>query len=89
MAAKRKNPRKRGRVLSKAKRIEYAEFKDSEFRQHLRSHSGGRRSKSRKTHGNPVKVAASMTGKSTGWMPAKAVRVVKGKGGQVRVDVKR
>ena len=45
--------------------------------------------KSRKTHGNPVRVAASMAGKSTGWMPAKAVRVVKGKGGQVRVDVKR
>lgn len=38
---------------------------------------------------NPVRVAASMAGKSTGWMPAKAVRVVKGKGGQVRVDVKR
>ena len=38
---------------------------------------------------NPVRVAASMAGKSTGWIPAKAVRVVRGKGGKVRVDVKR
>jgi hypothetical protein len=38
---------------------------------------------------NPVRVAASMAGKSTGWMPAKAVRVVRAKGGKIRVDVKR
>jgi hypothetical protein len=36
-----------------------------------------------------VRVAATMAGKSTGWMPAKAVKVTRGKGGKVRVDVKR
>lgn len=52
-AVARENPsrrRSKSRPLSKAKRIEYAEFTDAEFRQHLRSHSGGRRSRSRKTH---------------------------------------
>jgi len=37
---------------------------------------------------NPVKIAATMTGKSTGWMPAKAVRVRVVKGRRV-VDVKK
>ena len=38
---------------------------------------------------NPARVAATLAGKSTGWLPAKAVRVVCGKGGQVRIDIKK
>lgn len=37
---------------------------------------------------NPVRVAATVTGKGTGWIKAKAVRVVT-KGGVSRVEVKR
>ena len=89
------NRPKRQRVAGgrkKATRSAFAEFSDAEFRQHLRSHSGGKRSRSRKTHGfkqNPVRIAASMSGTSTGWMPAKMVKVSRVKGGKVRVDVKR
>lgn len=88
--AKRNASRRKSkpRALKKAKRVEYAEFTDKEFRRHLRSHSGGKRSRSRKTHGNPVRVGAALAGSSSGWMHAKAVRVRKVKGGHV-VEVKR
>ena len=38
---------------------------------------------------NPVRVGATVTGSGTGWIKAKAVKIVRGKGGTVRVDVKR
>ena len=37
---------------------------------------------------NPVRVSATVTGKGTGWIKARAVRIVK-KGGVSRVEVKR
>lgn len=38
---------------------------------------------------NPVRVSATVAGTGTGWMPARAVRIVRGKNGAARVDVKR
>lgn len=75
------------RPLSKRKRMEYGEFTEAEFRQHLRSHSGGRRAKSRKTHGNPG-AKLSRTG-HTGFLKAKAVDVITRGGRVVEVRVKR
>lgn len=43
----------------------------------------------RRKRKNPVRVSASVTGKGTGWLPAKAVRIVRGKNGQHKVEVKR
>ncbi len=50
--------------------------------------AGKRRVNRARRRKNPVKIAATMTGKSTGWMPAKAVRVRVFKGRRV-VDVKK
>ena len=80
------NRPKRKRVSREAYEMERREAK---FEKHLKSYTGGRRSKSRKTHGNPVRVGAQVVGSGTGWIKAKAVKVRKVKGKGYVVDVKR
>ena len=78
--AKRKNKitKKRARRLMRSG--------SRKLRAFVRAHAKNRAHRRKK---NPVRVAASMSGKSTGKIPAKWVRVTRAKGGKVRVDIGR
>ena len=79
----RANPAKKQKLRKTARKLMASGSK--KLAAWVRSQTKSNRGKKRK---NPVKVKAEVTGKGTGWIKAKAVRVVT-KGGKQVVEVKR